>query len=94
MVNRKEAEVSFRVVHLRLDIRPEEVRAALGHAAPLNYVSRVKIDDNIVNVFCSNVEGKLLIQKNWERVKKYSETFLYCEFVDSQWDFICITLYS
>ena len=54
-------EIKLRMNGVRNDIRPEEVRAALGHAAPISGVKYVKIENGTILVICNGKEVHDLI---------------------------------
>lgn len=63
----------LKLTGVRNDIRPEEIRAALGHAAPIRSVKYVKVENDSILVICNGLEAKNLLKSRVDRVRSYSE---------------------
>ena len=75
-------QVTLRMTGVRHDIRPEEIRAALGHAAPIKFVKSVKIENESIVVICNGTEARNLLITNVDRVRGYSESFMNCNIIE------------
>ena len=74
--------MKLRLTGVRHDIRPEEIRAALGHAAPINSVKSVRIENESIVVICNGIEAKSLLITKVDRIRGYSESFMNCNIIE------------
>ena len=72
----------MRLVGLKLNPSPEEIRAALGHAVYIHSIKLVKLVNDYAVVYLNDGETKELLLSNIDRVRNYSTKFSYCEAIE------------